>query len=165
MNCPLETRENAQLLLDYCTRKLEPESVAILERHIAICPACREFADSQRSVWQALDAWDAAPVSPDFDRRLYRRIEAQATWWSLLIRPFRTPTLRRSLPATALAGLLLTVCVLLERPAISPPPAMPNDMAQVDSVQPEQVEHTLDAMDMLNEFSRHVRTDSPNSKL
>src|ERR1017187_8634573 len=45
MNCPLEIRDNAQLLLDYCTRKLEPESVAILERHIALCGACREFAD------------------------------------------------------------------------------------------------------------------------
>jgi hypothetical protein len=27
------------------------------------------------------------------------------------------------------------------------------------------VERTLDAMEMLNEFSRHVRTDSPDSKL
>ena len=79
MNCPLETRDNAQLLLDYCTRKLEPESVAILERHIALCGACREFANSQRAVWDALDAWEAAPVSPDFDSRLYRRIEARVS--------------------------------------------------------------------------------------
>jgi hypothetical protein len=58
----------------------------------------------------------------------------------------------------------LTAGVLLQHPAISPPPA-PNDMAQVDTVQPEQVERTLDAMEMLNEFSHHVRTDSPDSKL
>ena len=75
MNCPLETRENAQLLLDYGTRKLEPETVAALERHIAICGACREFVSGQRAVWQALDAWEAAPVSADFDSRLYRRRE------------------------------------------------------------------------------------------
>jgi hypothetical protein len=164
MNCPLETRENAQLLLDYCTRKLEPECVAILERHIAICGACREFARSQRAVWQALDAWEAAPVSPDFDSRLYRRIEAQVSWWDLLLRPFRPVTLRRSLPAAAMAGLLLVAGVLLEHPAVSPAPP-PMDMAQVDPVQPEQVEHALDAMEMLNEFSHHVRTDSPDSKL
>jgi hypothetical protein len=164
MNCPLETRENAQLLLDYCTRKLEPECVAILERHIAICGACREFARSQRAVWQALDAWEAAPVSPDFDSRLYRRIEAQVSWWDLFLRPFRPVTLRRSLPAAAMAGLLLVAGVLLEHPAVSPAPP-PMDMAQVDSVQPEQVEHALDAMEMLNEFSHHVRTDSPDSKL
>ena len=77
MKCPMETRENAQLLLDYCTRKLEPESAAALERHIAVCGACRKFASGQRAVWQALDAWEAAPVSADFDSRLYRRIETR----------------------------------------------------------------------------------------
>jgi hypothetical protein len=167
MNCPLETREDAQLLLDYCTRELAPESVAILERHIAICGACQDFARSQRAVWQALDAWEAAPVSADFDSRLYRRLEAQVPWWSLLLRPFRPfhhVTLWRSLPAAAMVCLLVVVGVVLERPAVSPVPA-PQDMAQVDSVQPEQVERTLDAMEMLNEFSHHVRTDSPDSKL
>ena len=170
MNCPLETRENAQLLLDYCTRKLEPESMAVLERHIANCDACREFARGQRAVWQALDAWEAAPVSLDFDRRLYHRIEAHVPWWSLLLRPFRprfnNVTLRRSLHAAAMACLLVVAGIVVERPAISPVPP-PNDVAQAqaDSVQPEQVERTLDAMEMLSEFSQHVRTDSPNSKL
>jgi hypothetical protein len=169
MNCPLETRENAQLLLDYCTRKLEPHSVAILERHIDVCNACQEFANNQRAVWQALDVWEATPVSPDFDRRLYRRIEAQVGWWNLLLRPFRSPfpaaTLRRALPATAMACLLLMAGILLERPAISPAPPAPSDSAQVDTIQPEQVEHTLDAMEILSEFSRHVRTENPPSKL
>ncbi len=168
MNCPLDTRENTQLLLDYCTRKLEPDSVAILERHIAICAACRELARGQRAVWHALDAWEAAPVSADFDSRLYRRIEAQVPWWTLVVRPFRPPfrtvTLWRSLPALAMACLLVVAGVVLERPAGAPAPAA-TDRAQVDSVQPEQVEHALDAMEMLNEFSRHVRTDSPDSKL
>lgn len=169
MNCPLETRENAQVLLDYCTRSLEPESVATLERHIAICGACREFADRQRAVWQALDAWEAAPVSADFDSRLYRRIEAQVSWWDLLVRPFRPlrhVTLGRTLPAAAMACLLVMAGVLLEHPGVLPAPAPPGgDMAQVDTVQPEQVEHALDAMEMLNEFSRRVRTDNPDSKL
>src|ERR1035437_2599217 len=111
MNCPLETRENAQLLLDYCTRKLEPESVATLDRHIAICGACREFARSQRAVWEALDAWQTAPVSTDFDSRLYRRIEGQVSWWDGLLRPFRPPfstaTMWRSLPAAACPFLLV----------------------------------------------------------
>ena len=164
MNCPLETRDNAQLLLDYCTRKLEPESVAILERHIALCGACREFAAGQRAVWEALDAWEAAPVSRDFDSRLYRRIEARVSWWEALRRPFRPAMLWRSLPATAMACLLVMAGVMLQRSAVSPTPAA-KDTAQVESVQPEQVERTLDAMEMLNEFSHHVRTDSPDSKL
>jgi hypothetical protein len=164
MNCPLETRENAQILLDYCTRKLEPESVAALERHIAICGECREFASGQRAVWQALDNWEAAPVSADFDSRLYRRIETEVSWWDLLLRPFRPVTLRRSLPATAMACLLVMAGVILERPTVSPAPP-PADLTQMDSVQPEQVEHALDAMEILNEFSQRVRTDTPHSKL
>jgi hypothetical protein len=115
-------------------------------------------------VWQALDTWEAAPVSSDFDRRLYRRIEARVSWWDLLLRPFTTVTLRRGLSAAAMTCLLLVAGILLERPAVSPATA-PSDVAQVDSVQPEQVERALDAMEMLNEFSRHVRAESPTPKL
>ena len=168
MNCPLETPENAQVLLDYYTGRLGAEPAARLEGHIATCGACREFARGQRALWEALDAWEAAPVSADFDGRLYRRIDAQVSWWDLLVRPFRsgfrTVTWRGTLAATATACLLLAAGVLLEHPAISPAP-VPHDMAQVDTVQPEQVERTLDAMEMLNEFSHHVRADGPDSKL
>ena len=168
MNCPMESREHAQWLLDYRAGKLEPELAARLEEHIATCGACEEFARGQRAVWEALDGWEAAPVSADFDRRLYRRIEAQVSWWDLLIRPFRSPfravTPRGILAATAAACLLLTAGALLQQPAMLPAPA-PTDMAQVDTVQPEQVERTLDAMEMLNEFSQHVSTLRPGSKL
>ena len=164
MNCPLGTRENAQLLLDYCTRQLEPESAFVLERHIAICSACRDFANGQRAVWQALDTWDAAPVSPDFDRRLYRRIEARVSWWDLLRRPFTMVTLRRGLSAAAMTCLLLVAGILLERPSTSPAPVT-TGVVQVDTVQPEQVERALDAMEVLDQFSRHLRAERPASKL
>ena len=62
-------------------------------------------------------------------------------------------------------GCLLVIAgVMLQRSAVSPPP-VPNDTAQVESVQPEQVERTLDAMEMLAAFSQHVRGDRPDSKL
>ena len=164
MNCPLETRENAQLLLDYCTRRLEAEPAAALERHIAMCGACREFAQGQRAVWEALDDWEAAPVSADFDRRLYRRIEVRVSWWELLVRRFRPRPQWRRLPAAAMVCMLLIAGVMLDRSAVSPAPS-PGDTAQVESVQPEQVERTLDAMEVLDEFSHHVRADGADSKL
>jgi hypothetical protein len=164
MNCPLEKIENAQLLLDYGARNLEPELAAKLERHVAECGACRDFVRGQRAVREALDIWEAPPVSADFDSRLYRRIDARVSRWDLLLRPFREMTLWRGVPAMAAACALLVAGILLERPAIAPAPPV-NDVAQADSVQPEQVERTLDAMEMLNEFSHHVRTDSPDSKL
>ncbi len=168
-NCPLETREHAHLLLDYCAHKLEPESLAVLERHIAVCSACRNFTRGQHTVWQAMDTWQAAPVSRDFDRRLYRRIETQVSWWDLLLRPFSTATLRRGLPAAAMTCLLLVAGILLERPTVSLPAVASGGpgqgVAQVDTVQPEQVERALDAMEVLDQFSRHVRAERPGSKL
>ena len=167
MNCPLDTPDNAQILLDYCSRRLAPEATGILERHIAVCVACRKFAENQRAVWQAMDAWEAAPVSSDFDSRLYMRIEAQTSWWERVMRPLRQVAARRAVPAVALAGLLVVAGFVLERPAMPPAPplAKSGDRIQVEQIQPEQVENALDTMDVLAEFSRQVRTDVPQSKL
>jgi anti-sigma factor RsiW len=164
MNCPLESRENAGQLLDYCARKLDPDVAAVLERHIAICPACRQFADNQRAVWQALDAWEAEPVSADFNRRLYQRIDQQVSWWDRFVQPLRPLTVRWNV-AASMAGVFVVLAagLLLNRP---PAPVMTpfTDTAQVESVQPEQVERALDAMDTLTEFSHHVK-DSADAKM
>jgi anti-sigma factor RsiW len=164
MKCPIESRENAELLLAYCTRKLDGESTAILERHMEICPACREFASGQRAVWEALDAWEAAPVTLDFDRRLYRRIDREVSWWNLLMRPLRPMLVRQGLPIAAAACLLVMAGVLLERPA-SGPPAAQSQSAQVEALEADQVDPALDAMHMLGEFSYRVRGDAADSKM
>jgi anti-sigma factor RsiW len=166
MNCPLvgwENRENAELLLAYCQRQLDPQTSAILERHMAICPACREWAANQRAVEEAMDAWQAPPVSADFDRRLFQRIEANTSWWQKLTRPFYPGALGWNgwAAATACAVLFLAGAVLQNRPPAAGPA---KDTAQVESVQPEQVERALDAMDTLSEFSHHVK-DSSDAKM
>jgi anti-sigma factor RsiW len=163
MNCPLESRENTAQLLDYCACNLDTQTAAMLEQHIAICAACRQFAAQQRAVWQALDGFEAAPVSADFNRRLYQRIEQDASWWGRWVRPFGPVTLRWNVAASA-AGVfvLLAAGLLVNRPPSAP--AISTDTAQVESVQPEQVVRALDAMDMLSEFSHHVK-DSSNAKM
>jgi len=164
MKCPIETRENAELLLAYCARTLDAESTAILERHMEICPACREFAHGQRAVWEALDAWEAAPVTLDFDRRLYRRIDREVSWWHLLMRPFRPVLAGHGLPIVAAACLVVMAGVLLQRPAGTPPVGHPQ-AAQLEALQPDQVEHALDAMRMIGEFSHRVPGDVADSKM
>jgi anti-sigma factor RsiW len=165
MKCPIETRESAELLLAYCTRKLDAESTAILERHMEVCPACREFASGQRAVWQALEAWEAAPVTSDFDRRLYRRIDREVSWWHLLMRPLRPVLVRQGLPIAAAACLLVMAGVLLERPAGVPRSAPQPQSAQVEAFEPDQVDHALDAMRMLGEFSNRMPGDAADSKM
>ena len=172
MNCLLETREESQLLLDYCANALPAAQAVGVKTHIESCPRCQEFTVSQQSLSEVLDLWQAPPVSQDFNRRLYQRIDADAarpSWWSalvphVLLRPFHPVWLRQGLPVAAAACLLVTAGVLLERPVTSPVP-LAKDMAQVESVQPEQVEQALDTMDLLSEFSHHVRTDGQDSKL
>jgi anti-sigma factor RsiW len=154
MKCLIDNRESGELLLAYCARKLDAENAALVERHIGICPACREFANSQRALWEALDTWEAAPVSPDFDRRLYQRIEKEVSWWSLLMRPFRPILVRQGLPVAAVALMAVMAGALLQRPVLRQQPVKPQpESAQLEPVQPEQVEHALEAMQMLSDFS------------
>src|SRR6267154_2263607 len=124
MKCPIETQENAELLLSYSARRLNSESTAILDAHMEICPACREFRDGQRALWEALDQWEARPVSPDFDRRLYRRIEEQEQlgWWARLFGPLRPVFLRPALPLAATACLVLAAgYITIDSGRIAPP--------------------------------------------
>jgi anti-sigma factor RsiW len=168
MNCLMEGREMADLVLAYCAGKLDSETSAVVERHLAGCPACREFQTGQQALWSALDNWEAMPVSDDFDRRLYRKIEAreaQASWWSRLVWPyeaiFSSRLFGKSVPLAAAAALLVLAGVILERPANV---AVPEDVADVriESIQPDQVERTLDDMELLRQFKITASSDSGN---
>lgn len=164
MNCPLETPETAELLLAYCSRKLDAESAALLEKHLEWCPSCRSFAEGQRAVWSALDSWDAAPVSADFDARLYRRIENEVTWRERLVRALRPLTAYHGIPAAAAACLVLMAGLLLEHSGKPAAPPVQPDAAAVE-LQPEKVEQALDVMDVLSEFNRKSRAETAGSKL
>ena len=139
MRCPIHSHETAEVLLAYCDRRLAPEAVADLERHMEVCPACRAFCQGQRMVWNALDAWEMAPVSPDFDRRLYDRIEqdSQAAWWTRL-------HFRKVIPMAAAACLLVAAGALFDYSGQAP--------EETDVVQIEQVERTLDDMELLRQL-------------
>ena len=158
MQCPLEIHEGSALLLAYSSGRLEPESTVRLQRHLEACPGCRQFVESQSAVWRALDSWEAPPVSIDFDRRLYQRIEQQVSWWDMLLRPFRPVLQSRGLPIAAAAGVLIVAGVLLDRPA-AVPAAPPQQSAQVEVLQPDQVQHAVDEVEMLSQFNHLMRSE------
>ena len=153
----MKSDENAELLLAYCARKLEPDSVAILERHMAICPECAGLRDRQQAVWTALDTWQAEPVSADFDRRLHARIDAAdaAPWlqraWDRVADVFRPMIWRPAYPLAALCALIVAAFVLDRRPGVDPQPAQPSEI-RVSATEAEQVERTLEDMEMLRQF-------------
>ena len=118
MNCPLETRENAALLVSHAARERAPDTAVWLDRHIAECAACRRFIERQQAVWEALDSWQPEPISPDFNRRLYARIEKterQVSWWHRLTGPLGPMPARHAMPIAATAVVLLAAGVLMDR--------------------------------------------------
>jgi hypothetical protein len=111
----------------------------------------REIEAAKRSVDDALDLWEAPPVSADFDRRLYRRIEQDVPWWNFLVRP------RRLVPVGAAAAVVIAAGLWVGRPGVTPRPRS----AAVEALRPDQAEDTLHEMEMFEEFNRLVRSDLP----
>src|ERR1039457_5979210 len=136
MNCPIEDR-NPEMLVAYAASELDLETARALEQHLAGCAACRLVAADQTTVWKALDAWEAPPVSPDFDRRLYRRIDdgVRLSWWECLTPPFRPIALRHAGPRTAAAGRRLRAGLLLQQPGPIAPVARHGEIGRANQVE------------------------------
>ncbi|MDQ2899854.1 MAG: hypothetical protein M3Y07_08640 [Acidobacteriota bacterium] len=172
MNCPIEN-ENADVLLAYCARKLDADTAAILERHMLVCPECAQLRDGQQAVWNALDSWEAPPVSADFDRRLYARIEAgdAPSWYrrgwghvrDYARETFRPLVWRPAFPLAA-AGVLVVAGFLLDHRA-GPTVAIPSTPEiRVSLTEADQVEKTLEDMEMLRQFDPVSKDGKPDSK-
>lgn len=156
MKCPVQLGEETELLA-YSSHKLDSARAAALKQHVESCSACREFVAGQRAIWQALDAWEPPAPAVDFDRRLYLRIEQEqnASWWGRWLKPL---VLRPGLPIAVAACLVVAVGIVLERPASAPVPQPLS--AEVQGLPPDQVEHALDDMKMLSDFTRAARSDA-----
>ena len=155
-------REETQRLLEYAAGGLAAAEREAVERHIAECGPCREFVAGQRAVWAALDRWEAPPVSEDFDRRLHARIARETSWRDRIAGLFSPALVRRGLPIVAAAALALVGVLVMNRPKPDFP-AFPAAQ-QVEPLRPDQVETTLQDMEVVREFSGLVQPD-PDSRM
>jgi anti-sigma factor RsiW len=74
MACP----EFEDLILDYCEAAASPADSALLESHIAICPACRAYLAQQQELDLRLaHSLNQPLLSPAFASRLAARIAAE----------------------------------------------------------------------------------------
>ena len=157
MKCPLETREHPRLLLDFCSGRLDTVTAADLERHVAGCLACTHRCAKYRDLWSAMDDWRAHPISADFDRRFYERLgaEKKVAWWHRLWQPFWP---RPAVPVAAAAALVALAGFMLEtsNPKRTAEPPEP----QAQTLEVEQVERTLEDLDMLRVLSQTARTEA-----
>src|ERR1017187_2906572 len=111
-------------------------------------------------VWQALEAWEAEPVSMDLDRRLFARIEqAPASWWARVT----GQVMHHGVPVAAAAGVIILAGLML-RPAVTPVEP-PQESAEGDALAPEQDRGARDDRQMLRAFNPRVRADSAEPRM
>ena len=136
MNCLSQQKDGADILVRYFERTLEPARTLALESHLADCADCRALV----GIWDSLDEWATLPViSADFDNRLYARIEkaSQPSLWARLAEYVK--------PAFPLAAGCAALAVIM----MQAPPPEPQTKAKMEPVSIEQVEQSLENLDLL----------------
>jgi anti-sigma-K factor RskA len=163
MNCPLHNEDGAGILLDYCSRHLDPGRASELQGHIADCADCRQVVEAQEYVWNALDAFEAQPVSTDFDRKLWARIDAedsQSVWQRAWTRITGGPAIGWSnvlfgwkpVMAAATACVAIAAIMIATVPGIHNSADHPAGNNATDQKVLENVESALDEVDMLGQI-------------
>ncbi|MGE5488124.1 MAG: anti-sigma factor family protein [bacterium] len=145
MSCPTMNNE-LEILVDYCAGRLNAGAAAELRTHIDSCPACSRFAAEQQAAWNALDAFEAPPVSAGFDRRLWERIEREKrrrAWWQ----GWWPAALGR--PALAFALALVFVVGAVRLSLTRPEP--PDTLMALDA---DRIESALEDIDMLLQLAQ-----------
>jgi anti-sigma factor RsiW len=155
MNCPLQTAE-AEILLDYSAGRLDSAARTAVELHAANCAECASFLAEQNAVWNALDLWDAPPVSMDFTRRLWKRIDqsVEQPWYKTFADGLRTANWKPVIPLAA-ALLLIAGAFRLDHPGRQ------NAIPGVSIKEANQVEQTLDDVQLLRQLDPVSMTSKP----
>ena len=168
MKCPLQHREGTEYLLNYVSGALDTDQAAAFETHLGACADCAKFVREQQAVWNALDVFEPVPVSADFNRRLYKRIEQPPTWRERMVTSWQTFRFWHGVPiAGAVAAALLVGGVVWQLPSSAPSHSYGKApiTAQVEALPPEQLENALDDMEMLRDLNRVMRPDSDSGKM
>lgn len=160
MTCPLQT-DNTDILLDYCSRSLDPDRRAMFERHMVHCSECREMASAQSEIWMAMDAFEAEPVSADFDQKLYARIDRleHVPVWEKFWAPVRSylqgqPAWKPVLSVAA-ASAALAVVFFVRTDVMAPQPLPAINVQEV-----VEAEKALEDLDMLGQ----LETEAPQTE-
>jgi hypothetical protein len=167
MSCHIRSEEHTDHLLAYSAGKLRGEAAVKLELHMRSCVECAAIGKAQSNVWNLLDNWEVRPVSADFNRQLYAKIDraTSASWlerFAASVNDFLRPVFSRPAFPLAAASLVIAAGFVLDHPGRSFSPAgkapdfhaLKVDVNRVDlnKVEVDQVEATLDDIDVLRQF-------------
>ena len=156
MSCPANDRRGSERFLSYAAGLMSVPERAAFESHMAGCADCRRIADEQKRVWSALDVLAAPEIPSDFDARLYAKIAAEnrRPWWQSLLHPGFSFRLSAAAPVAA-ACAALAVMLVMRSPHPAPVPVQPAPATATvqQKLDPNQVEQTLDDLDMLRQLT------------
>ena len=156
MQCPSRDAHGPEVFVSYASGELSADALAELEQHFTVCPECRATGNAQKALWCALDEWHPATISPDFDAKVFARIEAGARLpWYKRLPEFHLPiqawparyTMRHAMPVGAACAALVAAFLLR-----GPLPEMRQGTVRERTVNIEQVERALDDIDMLKQL-------------
>lgn len=144
MTCPYRNEDRIDVLLDYSAGRLDAARVNLLERHMMECSQCAEFRAGQQQVWQAMDEYLAPLPSADFNRGVWRKIDAAAAdpWYRNLGRVVRDGAWKPVFPMAAAVLLVAAGFVFDHRNASSAVPT-------VTVAEANQVQNTLEDLQLL----------------
>lgn len=156
MICPLTAEQDLELLLDYSAGKLNQADSLRIEQHRSVCAECAAFLSGQTEIWQTLDLWEPEPISIDFNRRLWQRIDAEAprTWREQLAEFFRAGSWKTAWPLATAVVLVIAGFTMDHTVAPHTPGArIAGDIsARVSEIDADQVEKTLDDLQLLSQL-------------
>jgi hypothetical protein len=172
MSCQIRSEEHTDHLLAYSAGKLRADAATKLELHMRSCEECAAIGKAQSNVWNLLDNWEVRPVSADFNRELYARIDAasSASWldrFASSLGDFLRPVFARPAFPLAAASLVIVGGFVLDHPGrnfslstksseLQGSSAGSNQVdlnkAGLNKTEVDQVEATLDDIEILRQF-------------
>ena len=165
MKCPLSREDTADVLLDYSAGRLDKARASLLARHMETCDACAAFGVQQAALWSALDEWEPEPVSMDFNRRMWQKIDLldAAPWHRRLADSLRLGSWKPGFALVAAVVLVATAFVMDHSGAVAVSPSVSITEPGVSITEVDQVEKTLDDVQLLKQFDSTV-TETAVSK-
>jgi hypothetical protein len=129
-------------------------------------PECRAMYEQQQAVWGALDLWEPVEPSAAFDRGVYQKIErSTAGSWGLpawLVEPGLWLAAVRPSLAAAFAALLFIAGTIVSYQPKRNADALAARQPQAVASEVEQIDQTLDDIEMLADFDALVlETENP----
>ena len=153
MICPLLSEDSMAVLLDYSAGRLDQTQTALFERHVESCESCAAFLGEQTSLWQTLGEWETPPVSLDFNRRLWRRIDGLRSqpWYRRFSASVRFGGWKPAIPLAA-GVFVVAAGFMMDHRGLTPVSPSAAAGGGVSVIEVDQVEKTLDDIQLLKQL-------------